>query len=384
MIRDRYFGLSPRIARWKINNKFENWLSYKADNSNFYKSIYVLFYRIFDHKYYLGGIPFINNWLSKYKIKWEGKFDRGWLEKDMIYCLHRYGISYQDYWIYEFPFKSNAAREEFVSDKLRYHYCDILNDDSVLPLTTDKYECYKRFKIFFKRDVLGVYSDCDYNDFENFIKKHSIFIFKPLDEHSGKGIELVNIKDIDSRSFFEKKLLNGAFVVEEVIVQGEEVAKMHAACVNSFRVVTFTQNSDVNIIGVTWRIGSGNSVMDNAGAGGMFAVVNPDMGFVETSARRYNTEEYYIHPDSGIIIPGFQLPKWNEAKEMIKNIALSLPEATMVSWDLCYSNKGWMMVEANDNGDWSILQSNKKIGLKPLLYSLMDEFFRNHNRLVND
>jgi glutathione synthase/RimK-type ligase-like ATP-grasp enzyme len=324
----------------------------------------------------VGGLPFINDWLTKYQSKWEGKFNRTLLTHDMIYCLHRYGISFQDYWIYEFPYKSNSAREDFVSDKLRYHYCDILNDDIVLPLTTDKYSCYKRFKQFFKRDVLGIYTNNDFDLFEEFTKKHSSFIFKPLNEHSGKGIELISTKDIDVRLFFENKLSRGSFVVEEVIQQGEEVAKMHSACINSFRVVTFRlPNNDVKIIGVTWRIGSGNSVMDNAGAGGMFAVVNPELGYVETSARRYNTEEYYIHPDSGVIIPGFQLPKWEEAKEMIKNIALSLPEATMISWDLCYSNKGWMMIEANDNGDWSIIQSNKKIGLKPYLYSLMDKHF---------
>ena len=379
MGRDKYFGLSPIIARWKIDNRIENWLSYRADNSPFWKKIYVLFYCLFDNKYYRGGLPFINNWLSIYESIWKGKFERDFLINDMIYCLHRFGISFQDYWIYEFPFKTKPAREDFVSDKLRYHYCDILNDGSVLPLTQDKYACYKRFKKFFKRDVLGVYSTDDYNNFENFIQKHSKFIFKPLDEHSGKGIELVKTNVIDTRLFFENKLSRGAFVVEEVIVQGEEIAKMHNACVNSFRVVTFTHNKEVVIIGVTWRIGSGNSVMDNAGSGGMFAVVNPELGFVETSARRYNTEEYFVHPDSGVIIPGFQLPKWNEAKEMIKNIALSFPEATMVSWDLCYSNKGWMMVEANDNGDWSIIQSNKKIGLKPLLYSLMDKHFEKLN-----
>lgn len=378
MTKDKYFGQSPRIARWKINNRFENWLSNKADNSAFFKRLYVLFYKVFDHKYYVGGMPYISEWLSRYQTKWGGQFNREDLVQDMIYCLHRYGISFQDYWIYEFPFKSNIARDNFVSDKLRYHYCDILNDKTVLPLTTDKYACYRRFKDFFKRDVLGIYSALDFEGFKRFILNHPRFIFKPLDEHSGRGIELVHTKDIDARLFFDKKISQGPFVVEEVIEQGESVAKMHSACVNSFRVVTFRlPDNDVKIIGVTWRIGSGNSVMDNAGAGGMFAVVNPELGFVETSARRYNTEEYYIHPDSGVVIPGFQLPKWNEAKEMIKDIARSLPEATMVSWDLCYSNKGWMMVEANDNGDWSIIQSNKKIGLKPLLYSLMDKHFEN-------
>lgn len=380
MQKERYFGMSSRIARWKIDNPFENWLSYKADSSLFWKRLYVLFYRIFDYKYYKGGLPYIKDWLERYSSKWEGKFKKGYLVQDMIYSLHRYGISFQDYWIYEFPFKSNAARGDFVSDKLRYYYCDILNDDSVMPLTTDKYACYKRLKVFFKRDVLGLYSKNDFKQFEEFTAHHSRFIFKPIDEHSGRGIELFHTRELDIHIFFNEKISKGPFVVEEVIQQGEEVAKMHPACVNSFRVVTFRQDNNVEIIGVTWRIGSGNSVMDNAGAGGMFAVVNPERGFVETSARRYNTEEYYIHPDSGVIIPGFQLPNWDDAKDFIKNIALSLPEATLVSWDLCYSNKGWMLVEANDNGDWSIIQSNKKIGLKPLLFSLMDKHFEGHNR----
>ena len=34
------------------------------------------------------------------------------------------------------------------------------------------------------------------------------------------------------------------------------------------------------------------------------------------------------------------------------------------------------MIEANDNGDWSIIQSNKKIGKKAELYSYMDEYFK--------
>lgn len=33
------------------------------------------------------------------------------------------------------------------------------------------------------------------------------------------------------------------------------------------------------------------------------------------------------------------------------------------------------MIEANDNGDWSIIQSIKKIGKKEILYNYMDEYF---------
>lgn len=375
MKKDKYFGISSRIARWKIDNWFENWLSYKADNSKIWRNIYVSFYYIFDNKYYKGGMPFINEWLDKYKSKWEGKFNRKSLIKDMIYCLHRYGISFMDYWIFDFISKSNSARDSFVSDKLRYYYCDILNDKSVMPLMTDKYSCYKKFSKFYKRDIIGVYSSKDFNSFCKFAENHETFMYKPLEEHSGKGIELISLKDYDIKSFFNEKLSHGSFVVEELIIQGNSIARMNASCINSLRVVTFKNNAVVHIIAVIWRIGSGHSIVDNAHAGGMYAAVDPENGVVITPARRFNMEEFIIHPDSGVIIPGFQLPEWNEAKEIIKQIALTCPKATLISWDLCYSNKGWMLIEANDNGAWDIIQSNKKEGLKPLLYSLMNQYF---------
>jgi len=58
-------------------------------------------------------------------------------------------------------------------------------------------------------------------------------------------------------------------------------------------------------------------------------------------------------------------------------MATHIEGTTLISWDIAYSNKGWLMVEANDNGDWSIIQSNQKIGKKAELYSYMDEFFKN-------
>ena len=35
-------------AIWKLDTPFENWLSYRADKSEFLKKLYVLYYKIFD------------------------------------------------------------------------------------------------------------------------------------------------------------------------------------------------------------------------------------------------------------------------------------------------------------------------------------------------
>ena len=41
------------IARWKLNNSF------KADTSEFWKCLYVKYYRLFDSKYYKGGLKYV-------------------------------------------------------------------------------------------------------------------------------------------------------------------------------------------------------------------------------------------------------------------------------------------------------------------------------------
>ena len=166
----------------------------------------------------------------------------------------------------------------------------------------------------------------------------------------------------------------GAFIVEELIEQGEEVAVMHPQSVNSLRVVTFVLNEKVNIIGVTWRIGVGGAVMDNAGSGGIYASIDFENGFVQTDAINYRGDHFNVHPDTQVQIIGYKLPQWKDALALIEEMATTVKGTTLISWDIAYSTKGWLMVEANDNGDWSIIQSNKRIGKKNELFYYMDKF----------
>ena len=373
MSKEKYFGMSPRIARWKINSTLETWLGERADYSEFWKKVYILYYRLFDSRYYKGGIEMINKVIEVHKEDFVG-LDKNYIVRDMLYCLHRFGFSFQDYCIYGFVNRTLQCRKSFVSDKLRYYYCDILNEPFVEQMMTDKYTCYQKYRKFFKRDVLGCHSESDKKSFSSFVEKHKCFVFKPLEEHSGHGIKIVDANNVDVDTFFTEMLKKGAFIVEELIEQGEELAVMHPQSVNSLRVVTFAIGDKVNIIGVTWRIGVGDAVMDNAGSGGIYASVDFKYGFIQTDAVNYRGEHFNVHPDTKVQIVGFQMPKWNEALDLINEMATAVKGTTLVSWDIAYSTKGWLMIEANDNGDWSLMQSNKKIGKKNELFSYMDQY----------
>lgn len=377
MKKEKYFGMSPRIARWKLDTPIENWLSYRADHSERWKYIYLFYYNLFDHKYYTKGKGMAKKVIQSHVCSDDIK-DTYAVVLDMLYCLHRFGFSFENYCTYDFAHNKDLEyRSSFVADKLRYHYCDILNSKKIFEIMTDKYACYQHYGKYFKRTMIGCYSEKDRDGFNSFVNHHTSFIYKPIEEHSGHGVEIFNCDKIVPNVFFDNKLANGAFVIEELIEQGEELARMHPNSVNSCRVLTFTLGKKVEIIGTTWRVGAGNAIVDNAGSGGMYASINPKTGIVETDAINFRGLQFEKHPDTGVQFRGFQMPLWNEAILLVKEMASLISGSTLISWDIAYSNKGWVMVEANENGGWNVIQSNKKIGLKQQLFGYMDEFFKN-------
>lgn len=376
MYKEKYFGLSPRIARWKLDTAIENWLALKADNSVFFKFLYLTYYAIFDRKYYLKGREMAYAAIKNHIIVNEWGLTADEIVDDMIYCLHRYGISFQDYIAFDFPRKSTFARNEYISDKLRYHYCDILNKDDIEALMTDKYTCYQTYKQFYKRELTGCYNISDLDTFVKFCNNHTSFIYKPLDAHSGRGIEIINTNvQFVASVFFNQKIQEGPFVVEELIQQGAEMAQLHPSSINTLRVVTLRNDDNVDILLALLRIGVGNSVVDNGGAGGVMANVDIELGVVDTKGVNFAGAKYILHPDTKVSILGYQIPQWVEAKDFVTQLAKHIEGTTFISWDIAYCESGWCLVEANDCGAMAGEQMTLKRGLKNELFVLMDKYF---------
>ncbi|MDE6480073.1 MAG: hypothetical protein K2L45_07355 [Muribaculaceae bacterium] len=371
---DKYFGLSKRIARWKEPSEFESMLSIAAENNPIAKKLYIEYYRHLNEDYYKRGQFIAQKLIEQNHSDLKG-IDSETLYEDMVYCLHKYGLSFQDYIVYDLYNKSEYCRSQFVSDKLRYYYYDILNAPYVDNMLTDKYICYQEYGVFYKRDVVPVIKPNDKSQFLKFTEKNKHFIFKPLKDHSGHGVTLVKTNSIDPNIWFDQVISETPGVAEEVIIQGAELNKINPCSVNTCRIVTFTINNEVIIIGGALRMGVGESITDNAGSGGIFASINTTNGILQSDAKNYHNVHYFAHPTTKQQIIGYELPKWNEAIELTKMMATHKKGTTLISWDIAYSEKGWCMVEANANGIWDLMQSNLQIGLKQDLYDLMDKYF---------
>lgn len=374
MYNDRYLGISDRIAKWRELSEFEIELANSAEESPVSKRLYSSYYRHLNPEYYKKGKEVAYQLFKSHKSSFEGTaFDE--IYTDMVYCLHRYGLSFQDYCIYNLINKSERCRQNFVADKLRYHYCDILNGKGIQQIMTDKFECYNKYSQFFKRKVIPCIHADGLQDFIEFTNHVSKFIYKPLAEHSGHGISIINSNPTDLKRWFLETAAERPGIVEELIVQGKEMNKMNPGSINSCRIVSFTIADNVTIIGGALRMGVGESVTDNAGSGGIYASIDTEHGVIQSDAKNYLNQHFKYHPTTGTPIIGFKLPEWDKAVELVRQMSTHLDGTTLISWDIAYGKDGWCMVEANDNGDWSIIQSNLEIGRKDELYALMDKYF---------
>lgn len=376
-MKEKYFTVAESISRWKIDTPFENWLGRKADNSNIWKRLYVLYYRLFDRIYYKKGLE-----LAKREIKRQERNASlpqwgGYLLVDMIYSLHRFGATFEDYFIYKFYNLNTFGRSQFNTLKLQYGYCQLVNAGTIRQLFEDKGVCYEKLGKFYKRDLCVVKSSNDIDSFRTFVRKHPSFICKPINGHSGIGIKIY--KDITEDTDTLLQIMqngDGKFVAEELIEQAEGMKVLHPQSINTIRILTFTTNEKVAMIGAAVRMGVGKANVDNAGVGGIYAAVDVKEGIVYSLGRNNEGDEYLRHPDTSVVIPGFVVPQWEQALLLVNQMATTVKGATVIAWDLAYSTKGWLMVEGNDVGDPYLLQAPQQKGIKQKIINHIDNYYK--------
>jgi len=122
---------------------------------------------------------------------------------------------------------------------------------------------------------------------------------------------------------------------------------LNPASVNAIRVITFFDGQDVNIIACYLKIGVGNTVIDNTGAGGLFAKIDTDTGIVISSCRDKHLQKYFIHPFSGVQVTGIRIPHWTLLLETVKKAALLVPGLKYLGWDFAILENGVEFIEAN-------------------------------------
>ena len=296
---------------------------------------------------------------------------------DMIWCGFRYGAGYVDYDVIGFYKLNSKQRKTMLTRGINNKFVKKLNNKEYWHLFNNKNEFNDMFKEHLKRDYIFPISTKKEETLE-WLKNHEMFFAKPNDGQCGKNIEKISVKEWnnDYEKLYNHLIENKLELLEEPVIQCDEMNKLNPSSVNTTRMVSvMNDKGEVTILTTFLRIGNGKHV-DNFNSGGMTAKVDVETGIVLEEAVNKAGELFDKHPITGTTINGFQMPYWNEAKEMVKQAAKQSPHVRYVGWDVGMSEKGPVLIEGNQFPGHDIYQVAEKmkegeLGVLPMFEEAM-------------
>jgi len=292
------------------------------------------------------------------------------IRKDMVSALFRYGCSYEEYFFYDFlHIKDVKYRKSFITDFNRFTYYAKFNKYKNMHLFDDKLKTYELYGKHYGRELLFLTENSE-QELSEFIKRHPRIIVKPTNLSCGMGVELIDTTTYASaKELLHYLISTDRFLVEEVLKQSQALAKLHPSSVNCARVATILVgkegNYDVEIFHPFLKIGRHGSIVDNgASVRGVIVKIDAQTGKLCTDGCDEAGMRYTEHPETGIILNGYQLPDWDQAIALVKQLALVLPSNRYTGWDIAHTENGWVIIEGNARGQFIGQQMADVVGRK--------------------
>ncbi len=207
---------------------------------------------------------------------------------------------------------------------------------------------------FFNHAVHVINNKEELNRFFNMLfttTNDDALFFRPPSEYGGKGcFKLTKANLSNELNKYYDLLVNGCFTHTKMIIQHEELNKIHSNAVSTLRIISLiTSDNNIEIISAFIRFGVGESVVDNSSSGGFWVGVNMSDGTLKEIGHymsEYGGAEIKEHPDSGFKFGGFKVPFFKEACDEIVKAVKIIPDR-FIGWDVAITPEGPIIVEAN-------------------------------------
>lgn len=269
------------------------------------------------------------------------------------YCV--YGVSVSEAVFWDFEALSIKGRNRFITMRRNRKLDACFNDAESNKILWDKASFNSYFSTFINRPYLYLdksVSDVQLAEFQNVIGRG---IAKPNDMYYGLGICKVSSLD-------ELKALRDSgksYIVEKLLSNCSELNLFNDSSLNTFRVVTcIDKQGKVHIVTILLRTGCKGAIIDNLKGGGVCWHIDLNTGVIDCLGRDGDGNSYVTHPTSGVIGPGFRIPRFEELKSFAVALAEYLPGARYVGWDIAITPDGLEVIEGNVCPSAELIQCN--------------------------
>lgn len=315
------------------------------------------------------------NELLECSIVFADRVDKQNEKNQMLFYYFGYGYIPEEYILYKLYDKTHAEIAEYVSNIERRIYTLQMNGIIDILKVSDKWEEYKAFREYYKREVIVIEKNDDFDKFESFVSEHPIFVKKQVWESFGNSVECIDCssQDVNLKEVFCRILSGGKSILEEKIVQSEEMAAFNTSSVNTVRCTSYLTKHGTVIPHCFMKAGRNGSFVDNGGAGGILIGIDAVTGVTSSDGYDEIGNVYISHPNTGYELKGVQIPEWDSLLKITKELAEKAYPVKYIGWDFAHTENGWVLVEANGGGQMIGQQTTLGRGIKAEIQKLMSD-----------
>lgn len=330
--------------------KLEKW---EKDAFKYLTKLYQNFFRELSRKgmecFRIDAKKFFSNNVQELTVEQEKKIYDFWnrYTQDFDITYHKYYID-----------RTGSFDVRFVPDDLFVMYIDgYLNNRAIEPGIADKnyFDLYlKGFKMpkTYIHLINGIFEDDNYNivtkdrAVEILAHKSNITVKPSMASYGGKGLTFLDnpskkeILEILDSSHCEN------LIFQETVSQSKITAQLHPKSLNTIRIMTLLWHEDVHVLHSVFRMGIGDSRVDNASAGGIYCKID-EKGSLSPWAYDALGHKYDNHPDGGNF-SDISFDFMDSVKELVKSAAKRFPHFKLIGWDIAIDkNYEPVIIEAN-------------------------------------
>ena len=331
--------------------RFEKW---EEEAFNYLTTLYEDFFKELSEKcmecFRIDSKEFFSNNVKELTKEQEQQIKNYW-EK----YTNDFDIAYHKYYID----RTGKFDEKFIPDDLFVGYIDgYLNNRAIEPGVADKnyFDLYlKGFNLpkTYVHLINGIFEDENYNIISKeqaikiLLSASNITIKPSMASYGGKGVKFLNKPSKKELIDLFDNLGEDNLIFQETVKQSEVTAKLHPNSLNTVRIMTLILDGEVKVLPwAAFRMGIGNSKVDNASFGGIYCKINED-GTLSNFAYNALGKRFDKHPDGG----EFSSVKFNfmdQIKLLVKQSAQRFPHFRLIGWDIAITeNNEPIIIEAN-------------------------------------
>ncbi len=277
---------------------------------------------------------------------------------DILWCIIKYGISDNEYRIFEFYLITKEKRKTYLSIDKHNSLNKKLYNKKISNVLEDKKIFGRRFKEYINYDVINI-KDLNFKSFEDFALKNKTIIAKSSTNSFVKTYKIYDLKDYRSPAFMSDQInKDNLSMLFKKVSQAKQLNTINDLVVVN---VTSIYNNGCNIISSNLKYKENNKIIT---------------GFIDCKTGKIKGN---FKDEKGISITnqfdGFAIPNYEKVLDMTKKLSKELEEIKEIEWSFLIGNKTVYLVDANKWEDFVFAQTpeflKNRIGLLPIYNKLV-------------